>query len=81
MKAWTITEAEAQLTRVLDAAQSDGPQVIERREGAPSVVVSQADWKRLVGAYAVVPDFVLDAPFAPDDISVRRPARILGSGE
>lgn len=43
---WSIAEAKAHLSNVVDSAVAHGPQVITRRGKATAVLVSAAEWNR-----------------------------------
>ena len=45
-KVWQVAEARDRLKEIMDAAISDGPQVIRRRGEDVVVVVSVRDWER-----------------------------------
>jgi prevent-host-death family protein len=76
MKSWSISEARAHISEVVDAALADGPQRIERRDSAPVVVVSEEIWRRLAAEYPSFADLVLNAPVDETDLPDRAPARI-----
>ena len=77
MKSWSISEARTHISDVVDAALSDGPQRIERRDSEPVVVISEAVWTRLAAEYPSFADFVLNTPIDDEDLPQRRPARVL----
>ena len=61
---------------VMDAALERGPQLIERRDSDPVVVVAASDWNRLVKEYPTVADLILGFPGEADDLPKRKPARV-----
>ncbi len=82
MKAWTITEARANISEVFEAALRKGPQKIERRNSEPVVVIPESVWERLA---AENPTFAEDALSAaiddedwPDRAWLQREARSAG---
>ena len=46
-KKWQVQEAKAQFSALLDAALSEGPQVVTRRGVDTAVVVPLDQWRRL----------------------------------
>ena len=48
MATWQIQEAKAHLGKVIDAAQTSGPQTITRKGVAEAVVLSAHDYRNLV---------------------------------
>ena len=43
---WTMTEARAKLSEIVDPAEQYGPQLITRRGKLVAYVVSMEDWRR-----------------------------------
>jgi hypothetical protein len=76
MKSWSISEARARISEVMDAALAIGPQRIERRDSAPVVVVSEEIWLKLAAEYPSFAELVLNAPIDEADLPGRAPARI-----
>ena len=77
MKSWSITQARANISELFDAALSEGPQKIERRDSEPVVMVAESDWNRLVSAYPTIADFILHAPLVTGDLPARNPGRVI----
>lgn len=77
MRSWSISEARARISEVFDAALTDGPQRIERRDQDAVVVIPEAIWDTIEGNYADIADLVLGAPLEESDLPPRRPARVL----
>ena len=50
MKAWSVQDAQARFSKLLDACVSQGPQLVTRRGAETAVLVSVAEWQRLRGA-------------------------------
>jgi prevent-host-death family protein len=77
MRNWSISEARARISEVFDAALTDGPQRIERRDQDAVVVIPEAVWNTIESNYADIADLVLGAPVEESDVPPRRPARVL----
>lgn len=77
MRTWSITEARANISKLVDEALNHGPQRIERRESERVVIVAESDWNRLAYEYPTIADLILNAPLSPDDLPERRPARAI----
>ncbi len=43
---WTVAEAKAKFSEVIERAQSDGPQTITRKGRTTAVVVGAEEWER-----------------------------------
>lgn len=77
MRLWTISEARSRISEVFDAALSEGPQKIERREQDAVVVISESVWKTIENDYGDFADLILSAPVEEGDLPVRQPARVI----
>lgn len=77
MRSWSISEARSRIAEVFEAALSEGPQKIERREQDAVVVISESAWKTIESDYADFADLILSAPIEEGDLPVRRPARVI----
>jgi antitoxin Phd len=63
MKRWSITDAKANFSKLLDATVREGPQVVTRRGVDAAVVVSAAEWKGLTeGRPKSAIDILVDDP-------------------
>jgi prevent-host-death family protein len=70
--AWTVAEAKAKLSEVIDRAQSS-PQMITRN-GKPSVVVVSADeWQRKTERKGTLAEFLLASPLRNAALEIERP--------
>ncbi len=47
MKTWQVHDAKARFSELLNAAQSEGPQMVLRRGEETAVVVSRQEWQRM----------------------------------
>lgn len=47
MKTWSVQDANARFSELLDACVSEGPQLVTRRGVETAVLVFVAEWKRL----------------------------------
>jgi prevent-host-death family protein len=47
MKTWAVHDAKARFSELLNAAQTEGPQMVLRRGEETAVVVSKEEWQRL----------------------------------
>ena len=47
MKYWSVQDAKARFSQLLDDCVSEGPQVVTRRGAETAVLVPIAEWKRL----------------------------------
>lgn len=71
---WTVAQAKAKLSEVIEKARHKGPQAITRN-GKPAVVVvdaslwEKAQWRERRGSFA---DFLLGSPLCGSGLEVER---------
>ena len=69
---WTVAEAKAKLSEVIDKAQSDGPQTITRNGRTTAVVVAAEEWERKTKRTGTLADFFASSPLRGSRMRVRR---------
>lgn len=70
-KSWTVANAKAKLSEVIDRAQST-PQTITRN-GKPSVVVVSAEeWQRKTTRKGTLAEFLMESPLRGADLDLER---------
>ncbi len=72
MQAWQLQEAKNKLSRVIDEALTEGPQIITRRGEDVVVVLSVSDYRRLAGGDESLYDFFRNSPLAGIDLKIER---------
>ena len=77
MRSWSITQAQANISELFEAALRTGPQKIERRDNESAVLLSEADWRRLVTEYPTVAELILDFSADATDLPERGAARAI----
>ena len=50
MKTWSVQDAQARFSELLETCLREGPQLVTRRGEKASVLVSAAQWQRLADA-------------------------------
>lgn len=71
-RSWSIAEAKARLSEVLDKARSQGPQVITRRGREAAVVVAAEEWRRKTERVGTLADFFAHSPLRGSGIRIER---------
>ena len=61
-RSWSVAEAKARLSEVIDRAVNDGPQTITRRGRETVVVVSAEEWARKAGRKGTLVEFFRNSP-------------------
>src|SRR5262245_16535947 len=69
---WTVAEAEAKLSEVIDQAQSSGPQTITRNGRKTVVVVSAEEWERKTKRVGTLAEFFASSPLRDSGLKVKR---------
>lgn len=71
-KPWTVAEAKARLSEVIDRARRDGPQTITRNGRRAVVVVDIEEWKRRTERSGNLAEFFAASPLQGSGLKVRR---------
>jgi len=69
---WTVAEAKAKLSRVIEEAQKRGPQTITRNGRRAAVVVDAEEWERRTQRDGTLADFFTASPLRGSGLKLRR---------
>jgi prevent-host-death family protein len=69
---WTVAEAKAKFSEVLDRAETDGPQRVTRHGRDAAVVVSAEEWERKTRRRGNLAEFLADSPLRGSGLRVTR---------
>ncbi len=69
---WTVAEAKAKLSEVIDRVQSSGPQTITRNGRTAVVVVDAEEWQRKTGRTGNLAEFFAASPLRRSEMKARR---------
>jgi len=72
---WTVAEAKAKLSEVIDCALSKGPQTITRRGRNAVVVVGADEWQRRTERVGTLADFFASSPLREGGLKIPRRTR------
>jgi prevent-host-death family protein len=72
-RAWTLADAKAHLSEVVDSALKKGPQVITRHGRKAVVVVAAKEWDRKTQRQGTLADFFADSPLRDSGLEIERP--------
>lgn len=72
-RAWTLADAKAHLSEVVDSALKKGPQVITRRGRKAVVVVAAEEWERRTQRQGTLADFFAASPLRDSGLEIERP--------
>jgi prevent-host-death family protein len=69
---WTVAEAKAKLSRVIEQAQKRGPQTITKYGRRTVVVVDAEEWERRTRPPGTLADFFSASPLRGSGLKLRR---------
>jgi prevent-host-death family protein len=69
---WTVAEAKAKLSEVIEQAKSQGPQTITRNGRRAAVVVDADEWERRNERQGNLAEFFASSPLRGSKLKVRR---------
>jgi len=71
-RSWSVAEAKAHFSDVIERARSEGPQEIARRGRRAAVVVSAEEWDRKVRRKGSLVEFLAASPLRGSSLRVKR---------
>ena len=69
---WTVAEAKAKLSEVIERAGKQGPQTITRNGRKAVVVVSEEEWERKKRRKGSLAEFLAGSPLSRSGLKVER---------
>jgi prevent-host-death family protein len=69
---WTVAEAKAKFSELIERACSEGPQTVTRKGRATVVVVSVEEWERKAKRTGNLAEFFAASPLRGAQVEVRR---------
>lgn len=74
---WTVAEAKARFSEVIDRARSAGPQSITRRGRRAAVIVGAEEWQRKTARRGNLAEFFAASPLRGSGLKLKRlPGRL-----
>ncbi len=71
-RSWSVAEAKAHFSDVIERARREGPQEIARRGRRAAVVVSAEEWDRKVRRKSTIVEFFAASPLRGSSLDVGR---------
>jgi prevent-host-death family protein len=71
-QAWTVTEAKAKFSEVLDRARTKGPQTITKNGRTAAVIVSAEEWERKRKRSGNLAEFFAASPLRGSGLNLDR---------
>ena len=69
---WTVAEAKAKFSELVERARSDGPQTITRNGRTAVVVVAAEEWERKTKRTGNLAEFFAASPLRGSDMKAKR---------
>jgi prevent-host-death family protein len=69
---WQLQEAKNKFSEVVEAALTEGPQVITRRGAETAIVLSYTDYRKLLLTQKKLSDFFRDSPLVGVELDLAR---------
>jgi len=69
---WTVAEAKAKFSELLDKANSEGPQKITKHGRTTAVVVAAEEWHRKADRKGNLAEFLATSPLREAGLRLRR---------
>ncbi len=69
---WTVAEAKARLSEVIERAQSGGPQTITKNGRTAVVVVDAEEWERKTKRTGNLAEFFAASPLRQSGLKIKR---------
>jgi prevent-host-death family protein len=69
---WTVAEAKAKFSEVIDRAVAQGPQTITRKGRTTAVVVGAEEWQRKSTRAGNLAEFFASSPLRGSGLKLRR---------
>lgn len=69
---WTVAEAKAKFSEVIEQAKVSGPQTVTRHGRAAAVVVSAEEWERRTKQRGSLAEFFASSPLRGSGLKVER---------
>ena len=72
LKSWTVAEAKAKFSEILERAMAEGPQTITKRGRTAAVVVGAEEWERKTKRAGNLAEFFAASPLRGSHLKIRR---------
>lgn len=69
---WTVAEAKAKFSEVIERARSEGPQTITKKGRTAAVVVGADEWERKTKRAGNLAEFFAGSPLRGSELKFRR---------
>jgi prevent-host-death family protein len=71
-RVWTVAEAKAKFSQIVDQAQKSGPQTVTKNGRNAVVVVSAEEWERKTRRTGNLATFFAESPLRDSELDIQR---------
>ena len=71
-QSWTVAEAKAKFSEIIERARAEGPQTITRNGHTAAVVVGAEEWKQKTKRVGNLAEFFAESPLRESGLKLRR---------
>jgi prevent-host-death family protein len=72
VQTWQLQEAKNKFSRVIENAVKGGPQIITKRGVEVAIVLSYAEYQKMIASRGSLSAFFRNSPLAGDDLDLAR---------
>jgi prevent-host-death family protein len=72
IQTWTVAEAKAKFSELLDKAKSEGPQKITKHGRTTAVVIDAEEWERKAERKVNLAEFLASSPLRGSGLKLKR---------
>lgn len=69
---WSVADAKARFSELIDKAKSEGPQTVTRNGKPTAVLVSVEEWEKKTAPKGTLLEFLQNSPLREADLDFRR---------
>jgi len=69
---WTVADAKARFSEVIEKARREGPQIITKNGRSTAVVVSTDEWEKKTARSGSLAEFLLGSPLRGAEVDLER---------
>ncbi|MBN9438192.1 type II toxin-antitoxin system Phd/YefM family antitoxin [Bosea sp. (in: a-proteobacteria)] len=69
---WSVADAKARFSELIDKAKSEGPQTVTRNGKPTAVLVSVEEWEKKTAPKGTLLEFLQNSPLREADLDLRR---------
>ena len=77
IQTWQLQEAKNKLSRVIENAVNSGPQIITKRGVEVAIVLSYAEYQKMIASRGSLSTFFRNSPLAGTDVDLARDKSML----